>query len=127
MNIKLDPTKLDTQIIAGLVTTEHQIPEPSARVEGVSFPALPVFKRALSTSVFAVGAITVGQPLNAADLRDFRVNIILASSELGPLNLAEHYAQLRQEIVASGVPLLNDEEVRLEIRERKGNKTERED
>ena len=126
MNIKLDPKKLNTQITAALITPEHQLPEPSARVEGVSFPAIPMLKRALTTSVVAVGTITVGQPqpINIADLRDFRVNTVIAPSDAGSPNLAEHYARLKQEIVASGVPLLNDEELRREIRERKGIKTE---
>ncbi len=35
---------------------------------------------------------------------------------------AEKYAMLRDEIVASGIPLLDDQALRLEIRDRKGLK-----
>ena len=36
---------------------------------------------------------------------------------------AERYAQLRKELVESGIPLLEDEELRKEINERKGERT----
>jgi hypothetical protein len=39
---------------------------------------------------------------------------------------AERYARLKEEMVASGVPLLNDDELRAEIRERKGVKADQE-
>ena len=35
---------------------------------------------------------------------------------------AERYAQLRKEMVESGIPLLDDEDLRKEIRERKGER-----
>jgi len=38
---------------------------------------------------------------------------------------AERYARLKEEIIASGAPLLNDDELRAEIRERKGATSER--
>jgi hypothetical protein len=46
--------------------------------------------------------------------------------ESGNLVTAERYARLRKQIVESGLSLLSGEELRQEIRERKGVKTESE-
>jgi hypothetical protein len=40
---------------------------------------------------------------------------------------AELFARLKADIVASGVPLLDDDELRAEIRERRGSHTPQED
>ena len=49
-----------------------------------------------------------------------------SSDSTQPSNLRERYAQLRDEIVRAGIPLLDDEEIRREIRERRGIKPENE-
>ena len=52
-------------------------------------------------------------PEEFAELREW-----LLSSE----NAGERYRRLRNEIAASGVPLLNDEELRKEIASRRGDR-----
>jgi hypothetical protein len=52
------------------------------------------------------------------------ISIHDATPETAPAGAAERYARLKEEIVASGVPLLSDDELREEIRQRKGVKSE---
>jgi len=50
------------------------------------------------------------------------IRFVLPSAAESPEALAAHYERLRDEIVASGSPLLSDEELREEIRSRRGDR-----
>jgi hypothetical protein len=109
------------------LSPEHQYREPSASADGVSFPALPKFAFIIATSIVALGTASPGS--EAIDVTKFQgLKIVLPSaSQAKATTTAERYARLKQEIVAAGIPLLNDEELREEIRSRKGVKREPED
>jgi hypothetical protein len=130
MAIQIDTAKLenndDRSVVFVLPTPEYQVGEPQIGVMGVSFPRVPTLKRAMTTSIFAFGSTTVES--EAVKSLDLKINLIFPADpeESENLSAAERYVQLRKEIVESGLPLLNDEELRQEIRERKGVKTESE-
>lgn len=124
MNIQLDVTKMNAEFIPVLIAPSHQLSETSARIDGISLPDVPILKRTIADSVIGFGTITVGEPLDLGGLQDLKVHIGLPASEARSLNLAEQYARLKEEIVAAGIPLLSDEELRAEIRERRGVRSE---
>lgn len=131
MTIQLDTTKLQgseqAPIIHGVIAPEYQYPEPKAGVEGVSFPDVPVLKRAITTGIIAFGTITVGgEPFDQAKYQDLSIDFVF-SAILDPAKVAtaaEQYAQLRAAMERAGLPLLDDDELRQEIKERKGNRSE---
>jgi hypothetical protein len=57
-------------------------------------------------------------PEELAELRDW----LLAIADRNTEAAGERYRRLRDEIVASGLPLLDDEELRKEIESRKGDR-----
>ena len=107
--------------------SENQTPAPTAHSDGISFPNAMVTDNPLRKSVWggvmaaaAVGALTLGiEPVDLSRLQDITILT-------GPVNpsaqsdTVEVYQKLREEIVAAGIPLLTGEELRQEIRERKG-------
>ncbi len=128
MNIQMDLNNLTNEqpVIDAFISTEHQYPEPTAAADGVSFPALPTLKRfVITTTVIALGTTSLTNT-QRVDLDQFQgLGLVFPSGpEAKPLAAAERFAQLRREIVAAGIPLLNDDELREEIRERKGIKSE---
>jgi hypothetical protein len=131
MTIQIDTTKLQdieqAPLIHAFIAPEHQYPEPKAGVEGVSFPDIPMLRPAITTGVIAVGTITVGgEPLDHAKYEDLRVDAGI-STIAGPAvtgAVAEQYARLRVEMERVGLPLLDDEELRQEIKDRKGARPE---
>ena len=102
MMIQLDTTKLQgneqAPIIHGFIAPEHQYPEPKAGVEGVSFPDIPMLRRAITTGIIAFGTITVGgEPFDRAKYQDLRIDLV-SSAIADPATNAtavEQYAQLR--------------------------------
>jgi len=128
MNIQLDMTtseksqQLPTPDF--FLVTAHQYSKPSTAADGVSFPALPIFKKFATTGVIALSTVAVGnEAVDLAEFQSFEFHFAFhALPDAVPA--AELYARLKEEIVASGVPLLNDDELRAEIRERKGVKSE---
>lgn len=129
MKIQLDMTKLSDHeqlpTIDVFVRQEHQYPEPTAGADGVTFPPIPTLKwLAGTTSIIAIGTASLTtQPIDTNKFQGLTI-VLPATSQTRTATAAERYAHLKQEIVASGVPLLNDEELRAEIRERKGVKAE---
>ena len=101
-----EPTKV-------FLRPENSYPEPLAGCDGVSFPPVP--KRFLiATIVMASGTSPMEsqRPLNG-------LRLVVARGESQD-SAARRYRQRRDEIVTSGVPMLDDEELRKEIQERKG-------
>ncbi len=128
MQIEIDMTKLagtqDPLTAGAFLFPEHQYPEPSAGTDGVSYPTIPTLKSfVLTTSIIALGTVSLGSPpIDAKQVQDLQL-VFPPPLHTKMATAAERYAQLKQEIVASGVPVLNDEELRAEIRERKGVKS----
>lgn len=128
MNIQLDRAKLtDRQLptIDLFFSRENQYREPTAGADGVSFPPQPTLKRfAIVTSTIMRGTVsTGGQHFDMSQFPDLTI-VLPSASHRKRATAAERYAQLKQDIVASGVPLLDDEDLRAEICERKGVKAE---
>ncbi|OFW39796.1 MAG: hypothetical protein A3J28_09090 [Acidobacteria bacterium RIFCSPLOWO2_12_FULL_60_22] len=130
MEIQFEKTKLadhEPPADDGFLSPEHQYREPTASADGVSFPPIPKVAFIIAATIIAFGTASPGS--EAIDLKRFEdLRIVLpATSQANAATAAERYAQLKQEIVAAGVPLLNDEELREEIRSRKGVKSEPKD
>lgn len=127
MEIYLDPARLaEFRTVAEMdsfACPGPQHSQPTALVDGASFPAIPTMGGFLAvTSMTAVGT-TSCQCLPPA-----MKNLDLAlPAKPGAAASARRYARLREEIVAAGIPLLDDEELRAEIRDRKGVRTGLED
>jgi hypothetical protein len=104
---------------------ENSYTPPAAGFNGASFPALPTLKHiTLATTVFisALGTASAADAMTPTPLTDIRfilpASIAVAASETA----AERYRRLRSEIVAAGIPLLGDEELREEIESRRGDR-----
>ena len=124
MNIEIDVNTHDPSIILGTIASEHQVPAPTTNFDGVSFPHTlvpdsPALRKAIAASVIAVGTLTLGsEPVDLSKLQHITVAADLAT--VSNTNPAEAYMKLRDAIIAAGIPLLADEELRQEIRDRKG-------
>lgn len=107
--------------------SKHKYLFPRARVEGASFPAMPMPRRAIATGTNPEGTITIGvEPIDYATGPQLEIDLML-SPEPDPgraVTAAERYANIRRAMSEAGYPLLNDEEVRQEIAERKGVRAE---
>jgi hypothetical protein len=101
---------------------EYQHLPQSFEVGGVSFPPFHLLKRtAVVTGVAMLGTI----PLPATDYLDLAadgIEVVFAFPSSSDLTAEDDYSRIREEIVASGLPMLSDEEVRTEIRDRKGSR-----
>ena len=131
MEIRFDRTNLaDHQppAIDAFLSPEHQYREPTASADGVSFPAVPkVPWFIVATTIIAFGTAPLGrEAIDPGKFQNLKI-VLPATSQVKASTAAERYARLKQEIVAAGVPLLNDEELREEIRSRKGIRAELED
>ena len=125
MTIHLEITKLTDNgpTMNLIVSSQHQYRVPSASADGVSFSMNSPQMRQF---VMATGIIALGTaPITGSDGRPaiFEGHRLAVSSK-ALVPLSARYEMLRQDIVASGVPLLNDEELRQEISERKGIRVE---
>ena len=58
--------------------------------------------------------------LRAPEPRPRKLSEIAAALAENPTSEADEYSRIRGEIVASGLPMLSDDEVRAEIQERRG-------
>jgi hypothetical protein len=102
--------------------SNDQYSKPSTAVDGVSFPVLPTFKKfAIATTGIVASSTATAERIDVSRSR-IEVNLTFYASANGDQTAAERYAQLRDDIVASGVRLLNDNELREEIRDRRGLK-----
>lgn len=124
MNIDVTSESLELAYIKGMLAAENQVPVPKANYDGVSFPNTmaydsPAILRAIAVGVIAVGTLTLGS--EPVDLSKLQAIIIAADT---PNGTAEVYSRLREAIVAAGIPQLDDEALRDEIRERKGLQAE---
>jgi hypothetical protein len=131
MTIQLDTTRLSrserASLICGFITPEHQYVEPKAGVEGVSFPAVPTLTRAITPGMFTSGATSTGsEPLDPSAYQDLRIDLVFPTdADQGRVAAAaEQYAQLRADMEKAGLPLLDDEDLRQEIRTRRGIRAE---
>jgi hypothetical protein len=117
MSIEIDTTLTGT-------SPEIIVQPVSASVGGISFSTLPPVRIAvLATSMFVMGTIPVqADPLSLAAFQDAGIQLVIPTASDCAEN--DEYATLREAIEASGIPMLSDEEVRREIRERKGGDSE---
>lgn len=123
MTIRLDrivPPEPGIEIENVFLTGEHAAyPRPAADVGGVSLPSMPTLRHiALVTTVMftALGTASPAEA-NPVTFQDLRFNFPAAPME----TTADHYDRLRREIVAAGIPLLGDDELRAEIEARRGD------
>ena len=110
--------------IDGFSSTGFEYPKPTANADGVSLATVPRVAQGVVALMLFFGTSSPGS--QAIDLRKFQ-NLKIAfpsASQVETTSASERYAALKQEIVAAGVPLLNDEELRQEIRTRKGLRPE---
>ena len=101
---------------------QNQYTEPTAGNDGVSFSGVPFLKRfVVTTSIVALGTVSyAGRHSNVAETFRDLVIVLPDTLQKRAETAKERYAWLKREIVASGIPLLADDELRAEIRDRKG-------
>ncbi|MBZ5560080.1 MAG: hypothetical protein LAO77_22720 [Acidobacteriia bacterium] len=91
-------------------------PEPSAESGGVSFkPATLAVPFVVTATVMGTPSVTAAVSMQPLQNVTFVFPGRATSSET-----LERYEKRRKEMIASGIPLLSDEEIRAEIRDRKG-------
>jgi len=101
--------------------------QPMAGIDGASFPAMPRLRHFAITGGIAFGTTSIGsQPPDLSAFEHCTIAVRVVPHDAS-VTLAEQYSRLREEIVASGTPMLSDEELRNEIRERRGARTGTED
>jgi hypothetical protein len=93
--------------------------DPATSIGGVSFSPLSFFGQAsVMSGLPLTGTIPVSyQPLQPDE--QFEVVFTFPDAYVD-----DAYARIRLEMIASGIPMLSDEELRREIRERKGGEPE---
>ncbi len=111
------------------ITSEHQYPLPSSGADGVSFPDFPTLRRSAIVGVIALGTITIGDHL-ASQLPQPPLQIDLVLTDPKDLDakvdMSERYSAIRKGMTQTGVALLGDEDLRREIDDYKGVRTEQE-
>ena len=75
-------------------------------------------RTALVASIAVVGTIPL--PVEDFDLRSTGIEASFVFPSSTDVTAEDDYSRIREEIVASGLPMLSDDELRTEIRERKG-------
>jgi hypothetical protein len=110
-----------SMIIVDSCRPEYQHSMLSSGVGGISFSPLHLLKRtALVSSIAVIGTIPLPAPDSDLTSSGTEVSFVFPSSS--DITAEDEYSRIREEIVASGLPMLSDEEVRAEIRERKGGR-----
>lgn len=100
---------------------EYQHSTPSSGVGGIYFSPSHLLKRtALVTSIVVVG--TIPPPTGDIDLGSNGIEATFVFPSPSDFNTEDEYSRIREEIVASGLPMLNDDEIRTEIRDRKASR-----
>lgn len=119
MNIQIDTTRFDTPspFSEMEVFLNSGFQRTSANVGGMSFSSAPTLGKLLVATV--IGTIPVA-PVDLATLPNLGIQLVLRE----PDNTDDDYSRIRQEMIASGIPMLSDDELRREIRERKGGDLE---
>jgi hypothetical protein len=102
---------------------EYQHSTQPLSVGGISFSPFPTLKRTALAGIFVIGTIVIGTiPIPVGDfdsmLGGMETTFVFPSASDSAAE--DEYSRIREEIVASGLPMLNDDEVRDEIRERRG-------
>ena len=129
MNARIDTTLIGDNHLNRADAHDPWYPEcqnstqPSANVGGISFSPMSFMRQTVAiTGLALMGAISTpkesGDPFPVIEATfsfpDLRVVILEADG----------YSRIREEIVAAGLPMLSDDEVRSEIKERKGTRSE---
>ena len=130
MKIELKTANLvdNQEPINPFISAQNQYRQPSARVDGVSFStnSPPVRRFVIATSIIALGTASItGHSVPPAAFEGHRI-VLPETPSASVAPVSARYDQLRQDIIASGVPLLSDEELRQEIQDRKGVRVESE-
>ena len=97
---------------------EYQHSTQALSVGGISFSPFPSLKRTALTGIFVIGTIPL--PVGDFDLMLGGMETTFVFPSASDSAAEDEYSRIREEIVASGLPMLNDDEVRDEIRERRG-------
>lgn len=136
MTVRIETVvQTERSTVTSFIGSGYELPEPRAAVSSISVPGLPALdrrltaaRRAFIASAIAVGTMTAGPtpPQNPVGPVNLTIESVVVTVPEPSVSAAEEYARLREQIVAADIPLLNDEELREEIRERKGLKPERE-
>jgi len=109
----------NTEVISSDLRPEFQ--QSQTGVGGISSLPLSALRRTvLVASIAVVGTISppVQEPNVAPPL--IEATFVYPASDAAA---EDDYSQIRDEIVASGLPMLSDDEVRAEISERKANRS----
>jgi hypothetical protein len=127
ITIQIDEAKLVSNEAASsslAVEPSNQLPEPNIEVDGISFAEIPVSPAAESArdSLLAFGAVTFGQ-MSPTDIEQApKINALIAPREVETGNAMQQYREVRARIVQSGIAQLDDNELRSEIKERRGSR-----
>ena len=127
MNIQIDTTLMEVnpepteiEVDAAYFALEFQNSDQSSiSVGGISFSALPVLRRAVIATNMAVMNMIPHRAVDQAELQ--HIHFVFPTA---PNYVDDDYSRIREEIIASGLPMLSDEDLRREIRERKGGDAE---
>jgi hypothetical protein len=112
---------------------EHAYPQPSAPADGATFPAIPDGNHIARWKQITVATVVVSALGTSSVLRNipnpralplvgFALELPSTVQHAPPEIAAERYNQLRREIIAAGIPLLGDNELREEIASRRGER-----
>lgn len=127
--IEIDIERLERELVSGthamLVSSSQSPPPPvsSAAVDGISSAGLfthSLLAAFLGTMMLGGASVPTREPGPPNIL--FEVLTPLDVSTVRRSETAERFLELRRRIVESGIPLLDDEELRQEISERKGTR-----
>jgi hypothetical protein len=101
---------------------EYQQSELSGVCSISSYPLTILRRTALVTTMAVVGTIPV--PVEDPDLPYNGIEASFVFPSSSGIVADDAYSRIREEIIAAGIPMLGDEELRLEIKERKGGDVE---
>jgi len=98
---------------------EFQHSPQSFEVGGISFSTL-LGQTALVTGIAVLGTVPV--QVADGDLASHSIEAVFTFPSSSDLLAEDVYSRMREEMVASGLPMLGDEELRAEILDRKGRR-----
>jgi hypothetical protein len=92
-------------------------------VGGISSLPLTALRQAILIASIAVAG-TIPVPIADTDSPYEGIEATFVFPSSSEVATEDQYSRIREEIIASGIPMLDDEELRHEIRERKGGDSE---